>query len=510
MYLGFEGMTISTRAQAKIRARSDAIVSPESLPITRLPLRFEGDDRRVIVRPLILGNTRVLSVLSRVSRLDEANVERLLASVVAGYGPRHETLERVFDDHFARAATLTGFTCDWSVARRRLAGSYFTMEYAVDSAALFNPSIVPHFDQSGLPEGSLRFIISLRATGEGHLSSIVFRTGVISRELDVSVDPLPATLHTARVDPDHRYDPHLFRRKLGEMSVRGEAVDRVMQLLPAEGFTIAELSTAIEQVRPGLASEAVDALRAMQWLANSNYTIRLARRAALSELVIFPMSEDEARGIEDLRLVQFHDNGNSRFFGTYTAYNGMRTLPMIVETVDFHRIDVHTLNGKAATNKGFALFPRKVGGRYVMCSRIDGENLYISTSDSVHFWDAAERLRAPKSAWELFQLGNCGSPIETSEGWLLLTHGVGPMRSYAIGAMLLDKNDPLKVIGHLEDPLITPVGEEREGYVPNVVYTCGALHHAGHLFVPYAQADKSTSMAVVDMGELINRLLDSH
>ena len=502
-------MTISTRSQAKTRAESDAIVSPESLPIIRLPLRFEGDDRRVIVRPLILGSTRVMSVLGRVARFDEPTVERLLARVLAGFGQRHENLEQVFDSHFARAATLTGFTCDWSLTRRRLAGSYFSMEYAIDSAALFNPSIVPHFDQTGLDEGSLRFIMSLRATGEGHLSSIVFRTGVISRELDLTIDPPPPTLHTARVDPDHRYEAALFRRKLGEMGVTGEAVDRVMQSLPPEGFTIAELSAAIERVRPSIPSDAREALRAMQWLANSNYHIRLARRAQLSELVIFPMSEEEARGIEDLRLVQFHDNGTVRYFGTYTAYNGMRTLPMIVETSDFHRIDVHTLNGPAATNKGFALFPRKIGGRFVMCSRIDGENLYISESEYVHFWESAQRLRAPKNAWELVQLGNCGSPIETPEGWVLLTHGVGPMRSYAIGAMLLDRNDPLKVIGHLDEPLITPVGEEREGYVPNVVYTCGALLHAGHLFVPYAQADKSTSMAVVAMDELINRLLDS-
>jgi len=287
-------------------------------------------------------------------------------------------------------------------------------------------------------------------------------------------------------------------------------VDRVLERV-AEIFTLTQLSLAVEQARPDLQhiASAGETLRTILWLAQSNYKVNLTTGTPLSELVIFPMNEDESRGIEDLRMVRFvEDDGRVMYYGTYTAYNGFRTLPMLMSCQDFRRIEIHSLNGSAALNKGMALFPRRIGGNYVMCSRIDGENLFISYSNAVHFWNHAERLIAPKYPWELMQIGNCGSPIETPEGWLLLTHGVGPMRSYAIGAMLLDLHDPLKVIGHLREPLITPVGEEREGYVPNVVYTCGAMVHNNELFIPYAQADKSAGISVVDLDGLINRLLD--
>jgi predicted GH43/DUF377 family glycosyl hydrolase len=272
-----------------------------------------------------------------------------------------------------------------------------------------------------------------------------------------------------------------------------------------------DLTRAIDEARPDLrpVAGANDALRTMHWLASSNYHISLAADAKLSELVIFPMSEEESHGIEDLRLVRFvEDDGRVNYYGTYTAYNGVRTIPMMISTRDFHRVEVHSLNGSGAANKGMAMFPRRIGGRYVMCSRIDGENLYISMSDSAYFWSSATRLVAPKHPWEYVQIGNCGSPLETEAGWLLLTHGVGPIRSYAIGAVLLDKDDPLKVLGALSEPLIRPLENEREGYVPNVVYTCGAMIHQGSLFVPYAQADKSTSMAVIDVNELLNQLTE--
>lgn len=226
--------------------------------------------------------------------------------------------------------------------------------------------------------------------------------------------------------------------------------------------------------------------------------------------MIFPISEEESKGIEDLRLVRFvDDDGSVTYFGTYTAYNGFRVMPMMISTKDFYQIEVHSLNGACAQDKGMALFPRRIGGHYVMCSRNDGENLFLMVSDYVHFWESATRLTMPKTAWELMQIGNCGSPLETPEGWLLLTHGVGPMRTYCIGAMLLDLDDPQKVIGHLKKPLLTPVGDEREGYVPNVVYSCGAMIHQDKLYLPYALADKSTSIATIDMDELLNRLLDS-
>lgn len=300
----------------------------------------------------------------------------------------------------------------------------------------------------------------------------------------------------------------MFQSKLSEMGLNPDLVHRVMGSL-GEAFTMPELMGVIERLRPDMMEMAGsnEAMRTMHWLASSNYHINLEAEANMQELVIFPMSEDESHGIEDLRLVRFvDDGGEASYFGTYTAYNGVRTLPMMIHTRDFKRIEVHSLNGPGAGNKGLALFPRKVNGKFVMCSRIDGENLYINISDSAYFWASATRLTAPRHPWEFMQIGNCGSPLETEAGWLLLTHGVGPMRTYAIGAALLDLNDPLKVIGYLEEPLITPVDGEREGYVPNVVYSCGAIIHGDSLFIPYAQADKSTSMAVVGMSELLDRL----
>jgi len=481
------------------------------LLVRRLPIRLEGDDRRVIVRPFVLSNSRVRTLFERLDEMEEGATAQLLREVEAGYGDRHADLRATFDEHFAIAADLIGWKGNWSQGRRTLAGAYLTMEYAIDSAALFNPSIVPHPNQSELGAGDVRFLMSLRATGEGHVSSIVFRTGIITSDHKVNIDPLPAKLHRSRVAPDRSYERALFRRKLAEMGVNGEVVDRVLQRVP-ERFKLEQLSLAAEEARLEIdrLGNSGEIVRTMLWLAQSNYHIDLGRGASIAELVIFPMNDEESRGIEDLRMVRFvEDDGRVAHYGTYTAYNGFRTMPMLMCCNDFRRIEIHSLNGSAALNKGMALFPRRIGGNYVMCSRIDGENLFISSSDSVHFWEKAERLIAPKYPWELMQIGNCGSPIETPEGWLLLTHGVGPMRSYAIGAMLLDLHNPLKVIGHLREPLIAPLGDERDGYVPNVVYTCGAMVHGNQLFIPYAQADKSTGISVVDLGRLIDRLLDS-
>jgi predicted GH43/DUF377 family glycosyl hydrolase len=292
------------------------------------------------------------------------------------------------------------------------------------------------------------------------------------------------------------------------MGVQRQTADAVLQRLN-DSFTLNDFMKAVEEMRPMLKELAGsnEAMRSMHWLASSNYHISLQAEATLSELVLFPMNEDESHGIEDLRLVRFiEDGGEVIYYGTYTAYNGVRTLPMMIQTRDFKEVEVHSLNGPGAVNKGLAMFPRRINGKYIMCSRIDGENLYINTSDSAYFWASATRLTTPRYPWELVQIGNCGSPLETEAGWLLLTHGVGPMRSYSISAVLLDRDEPLKVLGALQEPLITPTENDREGYVPNVVYTCGAIIHRGSLFVPYAQADTSTTVAVFDLNELLDRL----
>ena len=493
------------------------MIQRTSLPVQRLPVRFVGDDSWVITRPFLPGNEdRTNHLFERVSRLSDHQVEQVVSRVIDDFHHRHSDIETVFNDHFETAlATLENSGLEYvgeegrlSRARRLLIGSYFTMEYSVASAALFNPSIVPHPDQSNVPTGSLRFLMSLRATGEGHLSSIVFRTGLIHSDHAIDVDPPGPFTHLATLSPNRLYVKRLFRRKLIDIALGEGAVDLVMRRLP-EQFTMAELEHAISEARREEPAElqAEETTSSMLWLARENYQLRLHQDADISEIVFFPQSENESRGIEDLRLVPFVDDDSKSLIGTYTAYNGYRVLPQLMQTTDYRNISIHTLNGACAQNKGMALFPRRIDGHYCMCSRIDGENMYIMYSDILQFWETAELLQAPKHPWEFMQVGNCGSPLETPAGWLLLTHGVGPMRSYCIGAMLLDLDDPLKVIGHLEEPLLMPTEEEREGYVPNVVYSCGALIHNDSLYLPYAMSDTATGFATVDLDALLGKLV---
>ena len=481
--------------------------------IERLPVRFGADHRALIARPFFPGGAdRVRNVFHRVAGLEEAEVERVLADVLASFTHRHRSIERVLDEHFQAAAALVDHaalaTRTLSAARQRLIGSYFTMEYSLAAAALFNPSIVPHPNQNGVPPGGQRFMLSLRATGEGHLSSILFRTGIIRDDYSVVIDRPPPVSYRLRKVLDSQYDKHLFRRKLREMHVDETVTNLVMELL-GDHFSYQELERALTQHRrQDGAIQPEQALEAMRWLARENYVMEIPQDVHVSQLVIFPQSDNDSRGIEDLRMVAFReDDGSTVYYGTYTAFDGYRIMPQMMATRDLRRLNIHTLNGKCAQNKGMALFPRKVRGLYCMCGRMDGENLYIMYSDNVDFWESAERLRTPMHPWEFMQVGNCGSPLETPEGWLLLTHGVGPMRRYCIGAMLMDLNDPLRVLGHLDEPLLVPAEDEREGYVPNVVYTCGAMLHKEKVFIPYAMSDVATGFALVSLPELLDRLL---
>ena len=481
--------------------------------IRRLPIRLVSDDRRVITLPFApWTGSRVQEVLERVGHMPDEEVEATLASVRANFGQRHRDLNAVFLENFQTLVDRSRKKMkQMPESRKMLIGSYFTMEYSLESCALFNPSIVRHPNQAGLSEGDVRFIMSLRATGEGHISSVVFRSGVLDHNQNVLFDPPPRFSSRTRLAPDQKYLKPLFRRKLGEMGVNLTNADAVLEQLP-DSFTFSQLEEAIANRRKdgrGLVkfAETVDHMR---WLARSNYQLNFDPEVDLSHLIIYPQSTNESRGIEDLRLVEFReDDGSIMYFGTYTAYNGYRVLPMLMETSDFKRIAIHTLNGACAQNKGMALFPRRINGHYAVCSRIDGQNLFIMYSDYVHFWETAELLAEPTYPWELMIIGNCGSPIETPEGWLLLTHGVGPMRRYCIGAMLLDLENPLRIIGRLHEPFIVPTEDEREGYVPNVVYSCGSIVHGGDLFVPYAMADRATGFAAIRLEDIIGRLLVS-
>lgn len=477
---------------------------PEPLAVQRHSLKFRPDPARVVLRPFVPAQEwRVRNVVQRIAALDEDAVEGLLAHVLAEFAGRHSDLERMLELHCDRVRPDPGM----SRARRLLLGSYFTAEYALESAALFNPSMVPHPDQEGLEPGSVRFLMSFRATGEGHLSSIEFRCGVLDREANVQVEPAGRHVTTPEVEPDRAYDKPLFLRKLREMGFDEAECAAVMRPLP-ERFTLGALTRSLEEGRGNRQSRRERrAAETMRWLAESNYRVRFPADIPVSERLIFPVSPSESNGIEDARFVRLvEDDGSATYYATYTAYNGKTILPNLLETRDFLTFDVCTLNGPAVQNKGMALFPRPIDGRYAMISRQDNENLYLMFSEHLHFWHDTQKLLQPAQPWEFMQLGNCGSPIETRDGWLLLTHGVGPMRKYCIGAILLDLEDPSRVIGRLAEPLLSPDEVEREGYVPNVVYTCGAMVHQGRLVMPYAMSDLASSIATVDLDALLDRL----
>ncbi len=477
--------------------------------VIRHPDRFISDDRRVITRFFQIGDeNRVTAVLDRVAELSDEEVRDLFERVLRDFEDRHRNVEAVFENHFDFVRPLCDQPEQMIRERQLLIGSYFTMEYSIESAALFNPSIVLSPDQSGLKAGEQRFVMSLRATGEGHVSSIVFRTGRVDQQGEITFDPPSKYAARLRMRTDQVYEKDLFFYKLIEMAAYNETARIILDALP-DYFTYRDLNHTVAQLhsRPNNPAAFNETAENMLWLARSNYHLLVPPDADPSEIVIFPTSENESKGIEDLRMTRFvEDDGKVIYFGTYTAYNGFRILPQLLETEDFTDIKVHTLNGKYVQNKGMALFPRRIDGMYHMVSRLDGENMYLMKSDNTHFWNEAVKLQAPRYPWEYVQIGNCGPPIETDAGWVLLTHGVGPMRQYCIGASLLDLDDPSKVIGHLKDPLIVPEANEREGYVPNVVYTCGALLNGDLLMIPYAVSDSATTLATTSMSELLDNL----
>jgi predicted GH43/DUF377 family glycosyl hydrolase len=476
--------------------------------VTRLPVRLMADPRRVIARPFVPGGlARIRAIIERVRSLPDADVSSMVEKLVSDYGERHKDVRGIFRQNYASANALTGEFADASEERRLLLGAYFTNEYSLEAVALFNPSMVADPDQSGVPAGSVRFVMSLRACGEGHISSIEFRTGTIDREHRVSIDPPTRFALTARPEDDALYDKESYVLKLREMKAYTPLAGPILAVL-ATRFTISDLRYAIERCRPqtGL-TQYKELADSMLWLAHSNYQLDFSPDAPLSERVIFPVSENESRGIEDARFVRFtRPDGRATYYATYTAYNGMRVLPQLIETSDFRHFKINTLNGSCVQNKGMALFPRKVHDKFMMASRLDGENIFLLESDNVNFWNESKLVYGPRHPWEFVQVGNCGSPIETEAGWVLLTHGVGPMRQYWLGAVLLDLDDPSKVLGSLSDPLLLPNASERDGYVPNVVYSCGALLHEGALIIPYAVSDSHTTIATVSLSELLARL----
>jgi predicted GH43/DUF377 family glycosyl hydrolase len=432
------------------------------------------------------GKSRASAVLERVLAMTEFEVETLLEEVVESFAHRHRDLNEMLEARFLLVAHRIEDALKLTHARRRLIGAYFTQEYAVEAAALFNPSMVAHPDQSGLPAGTTRFIMSLRGVGEGHISSVEFRTGTIDADDFVVLDG-PSGLTALPTPIATVYSKAVFAYQLSELVDDHGSAQYVMASLP-ETFGGEELDAAIASLSDqGLTrGSGTTALDQIEHIAACNYSMEFSVESAMDERVIIPTGPSESHGLEDVRFVRFTDaDGTVEYRGPYTAFDGLRVVPQMMRTTDFRTFHVSQLAGPAAKDKGMALFPRQVHGDYLALSRWDRENNTIALSDDLRFWEESSTLQVPRQAWEIIQVGNCGSPIETAVGWLVLTHGVGPMRQYSIGAMLLDLEDPRVVLGRLTHPLVSAAGDDRDGYVPNVVYSCGSLLHGDTLVLPY-------------------------
>jgi predicted GH43/DUF377 family glycosyl hydrolase len=481
-----------------------------ALSIRRSTTILRPDPSRVLLRQFDPGDAQRMSgIIKRIMAVPEGKVGPLLEQVYADFAQRHLNLQQRFLSRFQQVEPFLPTGAECSLQRRLLLGSYFLAEYALESAALFSPSMVPHPDQTNLPEGSVRFVLSLRATGEGHISSITFRSGIVHRDLRIEVDPAVGLLTEPQQVANTLYERPLFQRKLWELGLESGFTVRVLARL-GRSFKLDQLRDALdaELHSSGQAhgEPGEDQLRAQSiWmLARSNYEVQFAPEQSLSERIIFPSTPSQKNGIEDARFVHFRaEDGTYGYYATFTAYDGRVIMPELLETTDFERFRFISLNGPAAENKGMALFPRKVNGAYTMLSRQDNENIFLMRSDNVHFWNERCLLLKPTFPWELVQIGNCGSPIETEAGWLVLSHGVGPVRQYCIGAFLLDLEQPEKVIGQLREPMMTPEPNEREGYVPNVVYSCGALLHQKQLIIPYGLADHATGFVTASLDDVL-------
>ena len=484
--------------------------------VTRTAVRLAPDPHRVITKPFLPGvqvfpdgQSRAELIIKRILAMPEREVASTLAATQDQFADRHTGLSSILERNFAVVADHVDNPNGLSPERRLLIGAYFTHEYSIEAAALSNPSMVAAPDQLGLDPGEQRFVMSLRAIGEGHISSIEFRSGVIDAGGEILMDKPGRYVVTAR-RRSPIYDKHVLSTKLEELGAFNEITRMCLDPLSSH-FTFEQLEAAIADLdRQGVdRAIAFQTTKLIHWLASSNYASTFPTDSEISERVIFPAGPTESHGMEDARFVRFtDDDGTVVYYATYTAFDGIQILPQLIETPDFLFFRVATLNGSAAQNKGIALFPRKIDGRYAALSRQDNENNYLMLSDNVRFWHETERIQEPERPWELVQLGNCGSPLETEAGWLVITHGVGPLRRYTLGAILLDTQDPRRVIGHLNEPLLEPNEDEREGYVPNVLYSCGSMIHGNHLVLPYGISDVGTGIATVPLDDLLTRLAE--
>jgi predicted GH43/DUF377 family glycosyl hydrolase len=484
-----------------------------ALTVNRKPLKIMPDPKRVIARFFMPGQEKMAeSIIRRVSSLPEHVSQQLFSDVLRNFSKRHRNISKIFENHYRNVEPLLEeagiHRHTLTRGQKLLIGSYFTLEYSIEAAAFFNPSMVEDPYQGNLNNGQLRVIVSFRATGEGHLSSIVFRSGILDAYNDLTFMPAGTFVDVPEMVKRYVYEKAVFLKKLEEMRIVKDVVGMVMDRL-GDTFVYGELLASIEETRRSIeiTPSKDKVLQAINWLASSHYEISFSLDTAISERVIFPVSYSESNGIEDARFVRFsNDDGSVTYYATYTAYNGFTVLPKLMETRDFYHFKIMPLHGSYAQNKGLALFPRKIGNRYVMLSRCDGENIFVMFSDNINIWPEAVMIRGPVFPEEFIKVGTAGSPIETDRGWLLVTHGVGPVRTYTLGAILLDLEDPTRVVAHLSMPLLSPIEGEREGYVPNVVYSCGSIVHNGELVIPYGMSDYASSFATVSLADLLDEM----
>ena len=480
--------------------------------VTRKQIKFLPDSSRVVARFFMNGDERTINLVNRIQAMNDKQVNLTLEHTLREFANRHRHISRIFYKHCAHIQAIIEYMGinyeSLSDERKMLIGSYLTMEYSIESAAFFNPSIVSDKDQLQLEKGEKRVIFSFRATGEGHISSVVFRRGVLDEHNNLLIMPVGNHIDMAEVTHKKLYNKGQFIKKMQEMKIPEKYSKIIMDDL-TDDFEYYALKKNVSKI---LADNNISgarrlALEEITWLADSFYDVGFQRDSDISERVLFPLYDSESKGIEDARFVRFtEDDGSEKFYATFSAFNGHTILPKLLSTNDFYNFRVMPLHGSGAQNKNLALFPQKIKNKYAMLARIDGVNNYLMYSDLSTVWNDPKIIQEPKYPWEFTQIGNCGSPLLTKEGWLVISHGVGPMRRYCLGASLFDLDDPSREIGRLEEPILVPREEEREGYVPNVVYSCGSLIHNNSLILPYAVSDYSSTYGVVDLDELFDAL----
>jgi predicted GH43/DUF377 family glycosyl hydrolase len=480
----------------------------------RSPVHIAANRSRVVTSLFVPGHegfdeqeSRSSAVLRRVLALTDDEIQRSLDDVMTRFNDRHHGLTDTFLRHADELSDRLDPELTLSPSRRLLLGASFTSEYAIEGAAVCNPSMVIHPDQTRVGRGRLRFVMSVRAIGEGHRSSIGFRTGTITASSEIEFDPAPTFAVTGSQEAA-TLDADVFRGELRRLRGGGDDADYVLGRL-GKRFTEADLEKRLRLLEKQTATrpQARRIIGFIRRIAERSYTLRFESDTPLSERVLLPSMSAESSGMEDARFVRFvEDDGTFTYYASYTAYNGTDIRQQLLETQDFMNFTSSPMVGAAADNKGLALFPRRIDGRFAALSRSDRESNTITFSDNAHRWEEALPCQLPTRSWEVLQLGNCGSPIETEAGWLVLTHGVGPMRTYNIGAILLDLEDPTRIIGQLREPLLCPDTQEQDGYVPNVVYSCGSLLHAGTLVLPYGIGDSAIGVATVPLDELLASL----